>query len=194
MGYRDVRYRLTNGDGNTVTLAGRAGDDIRALVGRVQWTCSWPVRVETVDGEGNRLGDVVLEERDPMAVVDLAPVPAGLMEPESNAAVEGADFGGEQVVTEPDAVPEEAEEEAPRPSGRRVVFRVQASREGGWDIRRSKEVVAHLDTKAQAIHTGSDLCREIQAAGGRAQLVVYNKDGEISEERTFGGDPERRPG
>lgn len=159
-------YCLRNSDGNVMSREGAGSSEVEArrLALTGQWTLSWPIQVWIGEIQG-----------PPVFTLEAKPI-IGKPEP---------------VPAEPAPPPDS---ESPKASARRIVFHVQSAKDGGWDVRRSKEVIAHEDTKAAAIHLGSTLAREVHTAGGKSQLVIHNANGEIASERTYGDDPGRHPG
>ena len=71
---------------------------------------------------------------------------------------------------------------------------------GFWSVEENSFLVDdfHFPNKAWAIGRGAALCREIKLAGGRARLIVKNRNGRIAKgghgERTYGADPRRTRG
>ncbi|WP_304970433.1 DUF2188 domain-containing protein [Romboutsia ilealis] len=57
---------------------------------------------------------------------------------------------------------------------------------GGWDIKGENNTKAtkHTETKKEAI----DIAREI-AKNQKSELVIHNKNGQISDKDSFGNDP-----
>ena len=57
---------------------------------------------------------------------------------------------------------------------------------GGWDVKGEKNTKAtkHTETKAEA----TAIAREI-AKNQKSELVIHNKDGQISDKDSFGNDP-----
>lgn len=87
--------------------------------------------------------------------------------------------------------------------GRRTVLSVRAvdgRRPGGYWLVESRPgsparvTVAPLETKDAAVEVATAIGRALESAGGLAQVVIFERDGTIGEERTYGEDPPESPG
>lgn len=58
--------------------------------------------------------------------------------------------------------------------------------DGGWQVKAegSSKATVRTDTKAQAFEIARDIARN-----QKSELLVHNKDGQISDKRSFGNDP-----
>lgn len=80
-------------------------------------------------------------------------------------------------------------------SGKREVWSVRWNKGSElWDILCERWHVASEATKKLAVSDAADRCRSRQAVGELVQLKVYNKNGRIAFERTYGRDPRRTKG
>jgi hypothetical protein len=75
----------------------------------------------------------------------------------------------------------------------RQVFHSQLTKEG-WEVRKEKETVSSHATQEDAEADAIERARAAYEKGGLGQAVLHKSDGTIREERTYGKDPERRPG
>ena len=84
----------------------------------------------------------------------------------------------------------------PRTKAKRVVFRVQATKDKFWPWRSKGNGVTRVFlSKREAVSHASWECDYIYRNSGiRTQLVIHGKDGRIQSERTYGADPVRRRG
>lgn len=55
----------------------------------------------------------------------------------------------------------------------------------GWEVKEGGRVLAHADTKDEAIQHGRAIAQAIQPS----QLIVHRKDGTFESEYTYGEDP-----
>jgi hypothetical protein len=76
---------------------------------------------------------------------------------------------------------------------KRQVFRSQRTR-GGWQVRKDKTAVSTHETQKESEAAATKRARAAYESGGLGQAVLHKADGTIREERTYGKDPERRPG
>jgi hypothetical protein len=76
---------------------------------------------------------------------------------------------------------------------RLVQFEVRPGHKGGgWDIAQGRRVVAHVDTKVEAVRRGAAVARQQPASSRR----IRKQNGQIEEERTYprSADPRRSKG
>jgi hypothetical protein len=64
----------------------------------------------------------------------------------------------------------------------------------GWKVTLSGKTVSRHDTQKEAEGEAIRLGRSAYEGGGLGQAVLHKSDGVISEERTYGKDPEKTPG
>jgi hypothetical protein len=65
---------------------------------------------------------------------------------------------------------------------------------GGWEMKEARRTVSRHENQREAEWAAIAAGRNTVVNGGLGQAVLHKSDGTIREERTFGKDPERRPG
>jgi hypothetical protein len=76
---------------------------------------------------------------------------------------------------------------------RRQVFHSSPSRDG-WKVTQSGKTVSTHETQKQAEAAAIAAGRKVLAGGGSGQAILHKANGQIREERTYGGDPTRYKG
>jgi hypothetical protein len=64
----------------------------------------------------------------------------------------------------------------------------------GWTVMLDKAALSLHDTQRESEREAMALAKKDHAGGGLSQVVFHKSDGVISEERTYGKDPEKTPG
>jgi hypothetical protein len=64
----------------------------------------------------------------------------------------------------------------------------------GWQVKENGKTVSNHANQAESHQAAMAAGRNALENGWLGQAVLHRKDGRIGEERTYGKDPERRPG
>ena len=76
---------------------------------------------------------------------------------------------------------------------KRIVFHSSLMKTG-WVVREGGETVSRHSSQKESEAAAIAAGRKANQDGGLGQAVLHKSDGTIREERTYGKDPERRPG
>ncbi|WP_311274418.1 DUF2188 domain-containing protein [Methylobacterium sp. WCS2018Hpa-22] len=59
----------------------------------------------------------------------------------------------------------------------------------GWTVKQGGEVIANPKTQQAGIDKAVREAKKIEKDGGKAQVLIKNREGQVRDERTYGDDP-----
>ncbi|MBB2961870.1 DUF2188 domain-containing protein [Methylobacterium sp. R2-1] len=68
-------------------------------------------------------------------------------------------------------------------------FTVNPNGDKGWTVKKGGAVIANTATQEDGIDRAVTAAKKVENGGGKAQVLIKNREGKVRDERTYGDDP-----